>query len=95
MKKQVIVKRKDQVLYIGNILDLPVKQEYIIKRSIELFDDDDPCIIHTSFVIKERCDQLLDVFKHSDTNKLDGTTNKSDLDFIDFTDIESITIELS
>jgi len=53
------IKRNDEVIYQGNILDMPIKSDCIIKKSIELFDDDDPCIIHKSFVIKKYVDEFL------------------------------------
>lgn len=43
----------------GNIIlkdelkSVPLKEEYIIKKSIELFNDSEPCIIHRNFVIKK------------------------------------------
>jgi hypothetical protein len=32
---------------------LPLKDEKIIEKSIELFSDEEPCIIHKSFAIKK------------------------------------------
>ena len=60
MKKKPILKvyKKEKLLYEGKFIDLPVKEEYIVKQSIALFDDDDPCIIHKSFILKEFSDFL-------------------------------------
>ena len=43
-----------------------------IQKSIELFDDDDPCIIHKSYVIKGYVDQLMDLFHNNNTKILYG-----------------------
>lgn len=68
MKQRLIVQSTDgQVLYQGRPLDLPIKREAIIKKSIELFSDDDPCIIHKSYVIKLYVDELLEELKNSHT----------------------------
>lgn len=34
-------------------LQLPIKENVIIEKSIELFDDDEPCIIHRTYVMKK------------------------------------------
>lgn len=59
MKNKIVVKQFDEIIFNGNILDIPIKENYIIKKSIEIFDDDDPCIIHKSFVVKQVVDDLL------------------------------------
>jgi hypothetical protein len=52
MADHVKITKKGTTIYEGNILDIPIKEDAIIKKSIEVFGDDDPCIIHQSFVIK-------------------------------------------
>ena len=52
MADLVKITKKGKIIYEGNILDIPIKEEAIIKKSIEVFGDEDPCIIHQSFVIK-------------------------------------------
>ncbi len=94
MKERIIVKRGDYTLYDGNILNLPLKDKYITMLSIEIFDDDDPCIIHQSFVIKELISSLLDLFKEQGKSKLHAIDFKEEFDIIDFTDISSLTFEI-
>lgn len=57
--KRITVTLNNQVLFRGNILDVPIKDEWIIQKSLELFADDDPCIIHKSYCIKHFADELL------------------------------------
>ncbi len=94
MKERVIVKRGDYILYDGNILNIPLKDKYITQLSIEIFDDDDPCIIHQSYVIKELVSKLLELFKEQDKSLLHAIDFKEEFDVIDFTDISSLTFEL-
>ena len=94
MKERVIVKRGDFVLYDGNILNIPLKDKYINELSIEIFDDDDPCIIHQSYVIKELVSKLIELFKTQEKAILHAIDFKEEFDVVDFTDISSLTFEL-
>lgn len=94
MKERVVVKREDYILYDGNVLDLPLKDKYITELSIKIFDDDDPCIIHQSYVIKELVSQILDVFKAQGKSILHASDFMNEFDVVDFTDISSLTFEL-
>lgn len=94
MKERVVVKREDYTLYDGNILNLPLKDEYITKLSIEIFDDDDPCIIHQSYVIKEMVSKLLELFKTQGKSLLKASDFEKEFSVVDFTDVSSLTFEL-
>lgn len=39
-------------VYKGKLISLPFKDDVIIRKSIEFFNDDEPCIIHKSFVVR-------------------------------------------
>jgi len=82
------IKRNDEVVYQGNILDMPIKSDWIIKKSIELFDDDDPCIIHKSFVIKKYVDEFLKLtdLKNQSQVKLGDYAEKLTFIALDLTD---------
>ncbi|MCF7927187.1 MAG: hypothetical protein K9L74_06425 [Candidatus Izimaplasma sp.] len=67
MKQTVLIKHQDKTLYMGKISDIPLKKEAIIKKSIALFDDEDPCIIHQSYVVKEYVDEILNLFNEKGT----------------------------
>ena len=94
MKERVIVKRGDYNLYDGNILNLPLKDKFITELSIEIFDDDDPCIIHQSYVIKEMVSKLLELFKSQEKQLLHAIDFKEEFNVVDFADISSLTFEL-
>jgi hypothetical protein len=93
MKQKVSLRHGDKVLYEGRISDIPVKHDAIIKRSIELFDDDDPCIIHQSYVIKEYVDHLLERFEQLGTTIL-KPSEFEDMNFLDCKVDEDLVLEL-
>lgn len=58
-------------------LHLPIKENIIIKKSIELFDDDEPCIIHRTYVMKKlmlELDSIVEnlIDKNSNLLKIDN-----------------------
>ncbi len=94
MKEKIIIKRGNSILYDGTILDMPIKEESIIERSMEVFGDEDPCVIHMSFVVKELVTDLLDIFEDNNTTLLNVSDYPDQLSFINFDDLTNITIEL-
>lgn len=94
MKEKIIIKRGETVLYKGNIMDIPLKEANVIERSIEIFGDEDPCIVHQSFVVKELVVELLELFEDNNVSIIDGSDYLKELDFINFDDVQSLSIEL-
>lgn len=93
MKQKILIESNGKKLYKGNIMNIPVKKSYIIDKSIELFDDDDPCIIHTSFVVKHYAEDLINIFNNENTDTLHGKDYKQSLDFLDVDNLHAITIK--
>lgn len=58
MNPKILIEREGEVVFKGKLLSLPFKEDAIIKKSVELFDDDEPCVIHQSFVIKTYTETL-------------------------------------
>ncbi len=94
MKEKVVIKKFDTVLYSGNILNIPIKEKVIIEKSIALFGDEDPCVIHISFIAKELVSDLLKLFKETNSSSLKIIDHLAILSFIDFDDFSNVTIEL-
>ena len=94
-KMKLRVTKNGNELFFGNPIDIPLKEKYIIEKSIELFDDEDPCIIHKSYVVKGFVDELLTLFKESDNSPINGNDHQELLNNVDFTDTNSLifTIE--
>ena len=94
MKEKIIIKRLDEVLFQGRILNIPMKEEKIVEKSIEIFGDEDPCVIHQSFVVKELVTDLLDLFEDNDTFLLNAKDYIDQLNFLNIEDLSSVTLEL-
>lgn len=94
MKEKIKVKRLEEVLYDGKILDIPIKEKNIIEKSIDIFGDEDPCVVHMSFVVKELVTDILDLFEDNETNLLNASDYLDELSFLNFEDISLVTLEL-
>jgi len=90
MNERIVIKRFNEVIYDGKILEMPMKESAIIEKSVEVFGDADPCIIHRSFVKKDLVQELLYSFKGSELLDYSAT----DLDILDFERIDGIFIEV-
>jgi len=49
-KRRVEVRLGGNILFNGSLMDLPIKEEWVIKKSIEFFNDPAPCYIHRGAV---------------------------------------------
>lgn len=49
----------DSLLYDGLLKDVPLKEEIILQKSLEFFDDPEPCHIHRSAVRTRLIAELL------------------------------------
>jgi len=94
MKEIIIVKRLETILYSGGILDVPLKEKSLSEKSISVFGDEDPCVIHMSYVVKELVNYILDLFEKNKTNLLYVKDYLDQLSFLDFDDLATITIEI-
>lgn len=61
-----------QVQEVNPINKLKYKEELIIKKSVEMFDDEDPCIIHRTWATNQISVELLDEInkKYKNENEL-------------------------
>jgi hypothetical protein len=57
-----IVGEDDQVILDKKLTALPLKEEFVIKRSIEFFNDPAPCMIHRSAVLKRTYMEFFEYF---------------------------------
>lgn len=89
MKTNVKVFDNENLIFEGKILEIPFKLVNVINKSVELFGDDDPCIIHKSFVYKKFAEILL---KNKQQNTL-ILSEHPEIDFLDFDDYTNIIIK--
>lgn len=81
MNPKIEVFHDDQSLFKGKLLNLPFKKSILIEKSIELFGDDDPCVIHQSYVIRLLVDEILKVWTKEGLKSIDYPEIFSWLDF--------------
>ena len=93
MKKRVTIKLGNEVLFEGDPLNIPFKEEAIRQKSLDLFDDDDPCIIHQSHIARDFAKTLQKVFAASETGELRLKDHEDTLYFIDAPDDATLTME--
>ena len=70
IKKVKILDSLDKVVFKGPLSSLKFKTESIKKTSIELFNDDNPCIIHESYAIEQLASQAAQQLLSLNQNKL-------------------------
>lgn len=92
MKRKILVLRNDKEIFKGKVMTLPMKEEFIIKKSIELFDDAEPCIIHQSYIVKEYATEFLQLF--SNTKEIYGKDKNKLLQYLDFSNIEELVFKI-
>lgn len=81
MKAYLVIQNMNHdVLFEGKALNLPIKEEAIKKKSLEVFRDPDPCIIHQSYVIQAMVETLLDCLPKNQS--IHGKDIPLDLSFI-------------
>ena len=91
MVKKILIESNNTIIFKGSILNIPIKKEAIIKGSVELFDDDDPCIIHTSYVVKQLAEKLSQLLEQSDHQEI---VLNDHLDTLDFIDIQNANVRI-
>lgn len=92
MNKKIIIENNDKTIYKGKMLNMPVKETSIKAKSIDLFDDEDPCIIHQSYVMKHFAEDLHTILTNAKNQTI---TLKDHQEALDFLDVEpSATIKL-
>lgn len=58
-KEVLCIYSKGNLLYQGEIKDIPLKESVILQKSVAFFDDPDPCYIHRSAVRVRLTEELL------------------------------------
>ncbi len=67
---KIVVYNEQKVFYKGKSLNAPFADEAVKEKSIDLFDDDDPCIIHKSYVFKTLAQQIEDALENSEGSEI-------------------------
>lgn len=94
MKYKLIIKQNQNIVFEGNPIDLPVKKDVLIEKSIEMFDDADPCIMHQTYVVEMLIDPLISKLKKQMNQEVLITDIMPEASFIDVKPTEGQTIIL-
>lgn len=65
-KRYLTVTQNEAVLYEGPWNELPLTEEVILEKSIEFFNDREPCVIHRSAVHMRLLAELEQIFSSPD-----------------------------
>lgn len=58
MAARYSILQNNHVIFQGALIDLKFKESVVIERSVKLFGDSDPCVIHRSYVQKVLVDEM-------------------------------------
>jgi len=95
MKLKIIITNQNKdIIFKGNPLNLPIKYLDIKKKSVELFDDEEPCIIHQSYAIQKLVDGFLNQFTGVEVNELSFNDLNESYSFIDIENIKDMYITI-
>lgn len=92
--KVIITDANHEVVYQGKPLDIPIKKDAITKKSIELFDDDEPCIIHQSYAVQKLINDFIQSFQKREVKNVLIRTIDYDISFINLKDLEDCYLTL-
>jgi hypothetical protein len=94
MKYKIIIKKDDHIIFDGKLINLPIKKEVLKQKSFEMFADNEPCIIHQTFVIETFCDALISRFKDNLNQEIKLSKDIEEIKFIDIENIDQTTLIL-
>lgn len=93
MKKIIFIDKNGNEIMNVPVIEMPIHEKIIIEKSIELFNDDEPCIIHKTFAIRaimfEICEYLNQIL-NSDNEVLKESINEKTLKLINIQDFYKI-----
>ena len=64
MKWKDIIMKSDagEILYEGSFSEMPIREDYVIEKSIELYKEEEPCIIYRTHIAKKLYLEIMDAF---------------------------------
>lgn len=89
MNIKIEVFKNGTSIFKGKLLTLPFKEDEIVQKSIELFGDDEPCVIHQSYVIRGFASEIADALE----NEISYESHPHLIEKLNFEDLETIVIQ--
>lgn len=84
IKKIIIHDQNKNVKFKGSPLSLPYKKSSIIEKSILLFNDHDPCVIHESYATFQLSEELIGIINSINQKEIPVNDLSPLVSFIDF-----------
>lgn len=94
MKYKILIKKNGNILYDGKAIDLPIKKDVLKNKSIEMFADEDPCIIHQTFVVETLIDELISLYKKRLDEQIILSKDMKEIKFVDLGDLDQAIMVL-
>jgi hypothetical protein len=92
--KVTISNALNHILFQGNPINLPVKEEDIKRVSLEMFRDPDPCIIHQSYAVQKLIEEMLNHFGKQSLSKIPLSKHLEATRFLKFDHLEDLYLTL-
>lgn len=95
MKYKITIKNsKNRIVFSGKPIALPIRENAIVEKSIELFSDAEPCIIHQSYASQKLVDTFMSLFPILPLKEFPLIDYKHKLNFIKIQDIENCFLSI-
>jgi len=95
MKMKVIIENaKQEILFQGNPINLPVKEEDIKRVSIEMFRDENPCIIHQSYAVQKLIEGMLSHFGKQSISRVPLSNHLEHVSFLKYDNLDQLFLTL-
>ncbi len=73
---------------------MPIKEEAIVNKSDELFNDPDPCIIHQSYARQKIVDAIMELFPKTSTKNIPLENHLDRLNALDIENLKDCFIDI-
>jgi len=95
MKEKIQIKNlKGEVVFKGKPINMPYKAEYIKEKCIELFNDDDPCIIHQSYAVNHFVEHFLDFYRDQHVQNHPLADDAKHFGYLDIPHLETLFLTI-
>lgn len=95
MKIKVIIETKNhEILFQGNPIHLPVREEDIKRVSILMFRDEDPCIIHQSYAVQKLIEDMLSHFGKKTVKHVPLNEHLEHVSFLKFDHLSELLLSI-
>ena len=91
-KKKFSITASGVEVFRAPLIEIPLKEQTIIEKSIQFFDDPEPCYIHRGAVVTRLADELAQAAEAAGGSLEADTLKEEYKDWLAFDGIESIRL---